>query len=158
MHNEQIFSAVVFVYCQKTGHMLSVSRKDTGRVSSVGGKIEKNESPEQTACREMFEETGLCITERELLPVRTGIDEHGHITRSFLLFYNLDSHGLPETREKGVNVSWVTENDMVSEDLSEFPTFNRIHISTAKILYQEYFKTLGINNSTEVSYENHFKV
>jgi len=143
MHNEQIFSAVVFVYCQKTGYMLSVSRKDTGRVSSVGGKIEKGETPEQAACREIFEETGLRITEQELLSVRTGIDEHGHITRSFLLLYDANNHGLPETKEKGVNVSWVTEDDMVSKDLSEFPMFNTIHIYSAKTLYPKYFKNVN---------------
>lgn len=55
-------SVLVVIYCRKTGRVLMLQRNDDGDFwQSVTGSLESGETPEQTALREVQEETGINI-------------------------------------------------------------------------------------------------
>lgn len=57
-------SAVILM--NQNGEVLTVRKNGTTGFMLPGGKPEPHESPEQTACREVFEELGVKCTENEL--------------------------------------------------------------------------------------------
>jgi len=66
----QIVGASVFVH--KNGQLLLQKRKDNGCWAEPGGCTELAETVEETAIRELFEETGLTAHSLELLGVFSG--------------------------------------------------------------------------------------
>ncbi|MFC1897992.1 NUDIX hydrolase [Candidatus Cloacimonadota bacterium] len=58
----------------KTGKILLQKRSDTGKWSTIGGAMELGESFEETAIREVQEETSLKIIKMELKDVLSGSD------------------------------------------------------------------------------------
>ncbi|MCL2375931.1 MAG: NUDIX hydrolase [Defluviitaleaceae bacterium] len=62
----------VFVY--KDGKLLLQRRKDSGCWAMHGGSMEIGETTEETASRELFEETGLIAKKLELLGIFSGPD------------------------------------------------------------------------------------
>ena len=60
-------SVLVVIYCKRTLRVLMLQRKDDPNFwQSVTGSMEDNELPRDTAIREVFEETGIDISEENL--------------------------------------------------------------------------------------------
>lgn len=60
-------SVLVVIFCQKTMRCLMLQRKDDPNFwQSVTGSMEKNESPYDTAIREVFEETSIDVINQGL--------------------------------------------------------------------------------------------
>ena len=58
------------------GEILLIKRTDNGCWGYAGGSVELGEKVEDTACRELFEETGLIADNLELFSVFSGEDTH----------------------------------------------------------------------------------
>ena len=70
--HDRIITVGVGVYVIKDGKVLLQKRKDNATWATHGGGIELGESAEQTAARELYEETGLVAESLELLGVFSG--------------------------------------------------------------------------------------
>lgn len=66
----QVGASVIVI--NEAGQMLMQQRTDCGSWGYAGGSVELGESVEQTAERELFEETGLKAQKLELLGVYSG--------------------------------------------------------------------------------------
>ena len=66
----QVGASVIVI--NEAGQMLMQKRTDCGSWGYAGGSVELGESVEQTAERELFEETGLKAQKLELLGVYSG--------------------------------------------------------------------------------------
>ncbi|WP_288177658.1 NUDIX hydrolase, partial [Ruminococcus sp. CAG:57] len=66
----QVGASVIVI--NEVGQMLMQQRTDCGSWGYAGGSVELGESVEQTAERELFEETGLKAKKLELLGVYSG--------------------------------------------------------------------------------------
>ena len=58
------------------GEILLIKRTDNGCWGYAGGSVELGEKVEDTACRELFEETGLIAKDLKLFSVFSGEDTH----------------------------------------------------------------------------------
>lgn len=79
----------------------------------VGGHFEKNESPEDCARREIFEETGLVVTKLDLRAVVTFISGKMDHAEYMFLFLARDWTGTPHECDEGV-LAW-TDFDAVKK-------------------------------------------
>lgn len=76
--------AVCVLITNRDGSIVGVSRKDDHTNFGLpGGKIEHNESPEDAARRELYEETGIVVRCEDLKPLYTGEDETGTVVMTF---------------------------------------------------------------------------
>jgi len=65
--------SVCLVVCDANYKVLMVSRANGSGVCLPGGKREEGETLTQTACRELWEETGLRTREQFLVPIYQGV-------------------------------------------------------------------------------------
>jgi len=70
--HERLLVVGVGVFIHKDGKLLLQKRKDNGCWADHGGALEPGETTEETAKRELFEETGLIANALELLGVFSG--------------------------------------------------------------------------------------
>ncbi|QDK71193.1 NUDIX hydrolase [Lactococcus protaetiae] len=70
-----IACASVIIYDETRGILLQ-KRKDNGQWCYHGGSVEPDETVEEAAKRELFEETGLSALEMELYTVASGKEQH----------------------------------------------------------------------------------
>jgi len=63
--------ATILVKRQSDGYQLWGRRRDTNLYTTPGGKFEDNESPEQAAARELFEEAGIVANPDQLVKLGT---------------------------------------------------------------------------------------
>ncbi|MDN5324641.1 MAG: 8-oxo-dGTP diphosphatase [Thermosipho sp. (in: thermotogales)] len=83
-----------------------------------GGKIEKNETPSQTMKREIFEETGLKITNNYVLKVIT--TEIGPANYNWILFiYKAFVKKQPVIHSSEGELFWVKKENLYFSNLSE---------------------------------------
>ena len=83
MTDEPLRAAFVIVMSTSTGRVLMMRRVDTGEWSFPGGGIEGDESPEQAAFREFYEETGYRLgrLDRSLMRrIKDGVDATTFVT------------------------------------------------------------------------------
>lgn len=108
------------VIMDPTGKFLGVSRKhNPGDFGFPGGHIEKGETPEQAAVRELEEETGLrCSNLEKLITLNDG--------KTKVYVFTCTAEGEIDTDESGV-VRWVEPNDLVN---GSFGDQNRIVLRT----------------------------
>lgn len=104
--------SVVFII-NDLGEILGVSRKDnTAKFGLPGGKIDDNETSQQAAHRECFEETGITIVSSVFIFSNLQTD----------CFYATSWEGEINTQEIGI-VKWLTAHDLTHPD-SAFPQYN----------------------------------
>ena len=70
--HERLLIVGASVFIHKDGKLLLQKRKDNGCWADHGGCIELSETVEETAKRELFEETGLIANKLELIGVFSG--------------------------------------------------------------------------------------
>jgi len=87
--------------------------KKEGYYDIPGGKIENNELPEQTAIREMKEETGMNIKSLK----HKGIMTIEYPDRIFLfdIFISSEYNGNPQNFEENIS-KWIEINDLLKEE------------------------------------------
>lgn len=106
-----LVGAGVFVY--RDGRVLLQQRRDNGCWSDHGGCMEIGETPEQTARRELFEETGLVAGELRFLALYAGEDmrytypngDQVYIVGTSWLCEDFSGEQLPETDET-LRLAW----------------------------------------------------
>ncbi len=72
--HDRLMLAGVGVFIHQNGKLLLQRRRDDGSWGDHGGCMEFDETPEDTARRELFEETGLTAGKLEFLGVYSGPD------------------------------------------------------------------------------------
>lgn len=58
------------------GILMQIRQMDNEQLGLWGGVIREYESPENAAIRELFEETGILITRKQLEPIEVDVHEH----------------------------------------------------------------------------------
>ena len=110
-------------YIIKDGKWLMLHRikkasdENAGKWIGVGGKLEKDESPENCLYREVFEETGLEIKQHQFRGVVTFISDVWDNEMMFLYTAETEDGVLKECDEG--ELKWIDENDVLSLNLWE---------------------------------------
>lgn len=94
-------AAGVLLTARSTGRSLFLLRSDDGYWGTPGGHVERGETPYTAMLRELEEETGRVVIDRELrTPVRVG---------SYLLFFaTVPREFAPTLNEEHVDWRWAT--------------------------------------------------
>ena len=104
-------------YCVHDKHLLLVKRhpsKDHGMTWGVpAGKLEQGETKEQTATRELYEETGIIIDETDLVFLRT-LYVKGTVDFLFHMFFlDMDKkHPIILPKNELIESAWVPFNEV----------------------------------------------
>lgn len=119
----------------KDGRILAVSRRyDKTKFGLPGGKCEPDETTEQTAIRECFEETGVKVSECKFIFRRDEMRDRpeGEDFHTYC-YYALAWEGEPHNSEEG-EVAWLTEEELTG-DKGAFPEYNHRTIMVFRTLY-----------------------
>ncbi len=119
----------------KDGKILAVSRRyDKTKFGLPGGKAEPNETTEQAAIRECFEETGVKVSECTFIFRRDeprdrpeGEDFHCYC------YYATNWEGEPHNSEEG-EVAWLTEEELCGNK-GAFADYNTRTLTAFRILF-----------------------
>ena len=85
------FCVTVYISTQDRQHFLMLKHKKLGKWLPPGGHIEPNELPDEAACREVLEETGLKVN-----LIGEGFAKDNLLVRPFGVQRNIISHGTHE--------------------------------------------------------------
>lgn len=105
-----------------------------GLYNFVGGKIEKNETNDEAAYRELFEETGISNEDIELdhfMDLNYFKDE-----KNLQVYYGILKHEVVLVEEKN-KLEWVTINDELLDNSSFAGNYNIPHIIRQIKIYLE---------------------
>lgn len=110
-------------YIEKDGNYLMLLRnkkqvdENKGKWIGVGGKFEEGESPEECLLREVFEETGLTLTQYNFRGIVTFVsDEWG--TEHMHLFTATEFTGELKACDEG-ELSWIPKEEIMKLNLWE---------------------------------------
>lgn len=127
------FCVSVFVYDKENKKILLVHHKKMGVWVQPGGHVELNESPEEAAIREVYEETGLTIKligDRKprdfdyILPLAIQKNEinENHIHMDFVYVAYLDGDNKLVLNEKeSTGIGWFTLDEIKDSSFNTFP-------------------------------------
>ncbi|SCK49300.1 ADP-ribose pyrophosphatase YjhB, NUDIX family [Streptomyces sp. SceaMP-e96] len=105
--------SVAGVVVREDGRVLVIKRADNGAWEAPGGVLELDERPQDGACREVLEETGIKVETERL----TGVYKNMKRGVVALVFRCRPVGGEEHTSEESVDVGWFTreevENHMV---------------------------------------------
>ena len=130
---EKHFCVSVFVYDKDSKKFLLIHHKKMETWVQPGGHIEMNESPEEAAIREVFEETGLKIKilgERKpkncdyILPlaIQKNYVNDNHIHMDFVYVAYVDGENELILNEKeATGIGWFTLNEIKKSTFNTFP-------------------------------------
>lgn len=102
--------------------VINYKNHDIGYYDIPGGKIEKNETPEETSIREFKEETGITITKQHYIGHNT--IEYPERMFDFKIYVVDDYIGEPNGFEEN-NSMWINIDDLYKED-KLFPSVEAI--------------------------------
>ncbi len=127
------FCVAVFVYDKQSRRFLLVHHKKMGTWVQPGGHVEIDESPEEAAIREVYEETGLKIKllgERKprdcdyILPlaIQKNIVEKNHIHMDFVYAAYVDGESkLTLNKNESTGIEWFTLKEIKDPSFNTFP-------------------------------------
>lgn len=131
---EKHFCVSVFVYNRQTRKFLLVHHKKMGVWVQPSGHVEINESPEEAAIREVYEETGLKIKllgERKprdcdyILPlaIQKNVVQENHIHMDFVyVAYVEDGEDkLTLNENESTGIEWFSFKEIKSPSFNTFP-------------------------------------
>lgn len=100
--------SVAGVVVREDGRVLAIRRADNGAWEAPGGVLELDERPEDGACREVLEETGI-----EVAPVRlTGVYKNMARGVVALVFLCRPAGGVERTSDESTAVRWLTREEV----------------------------------------------
>lgn len=130
---EKHFCVSVFVYDKYSKKFLLVHHKKMGTWVQPGGHVEINESPEEAAIREVFEETGLEIKilgERKprncdyILPLAIQknevTDKHIHMDFVYVAYVD-EKNELVLNEKESTGIQWFTLEEIKNPTFNTFP-------------------------------------
>lgn len=131
--------AAVMVVVNKNGRVLGVSRRyDKTKFGLPGGKLDPNETPEEAAIRETFEETNVNVHACSFLYKREEApDKPGGEWFYTYCYLALSWSGEASNSEEGI-VKWLTVADLTDPN-SAFPEFNTNTFNRVKERYPQLF-------------------
>lgn len=133
-------SVLVVIYCKRTLRVLMLQRKDDPNFwQSVTGSMEYNELPRDTAIREVFEETGIDISEENLKLIDA---KH---TVEFEIFPQFRYRYAPEVKINKEHWFYLALNDEITPLLTEHLSYQWLTINSAANL------TISPNNCEAIS-------
>lgn len=88
-----------------TGEVLIAKRIEDGKWTCPAGGSEGNETPEETAVRECYEEAGLIIKKEDLMPLGVHEAQDGKACHCFMVITNQEKTSVKNDPDKEVN-SW----------------------------------------------------
>ncbi|MFG2861240.1 NUDIX hydrolase [Streptomyces sioyaensis] len=102
--------SVAGVVVREDGRVLVIKRADNGAWEAPGGVLELDERPEEGACREVLEETGITVEADRL----TGV--YKNMTRGVvaLVFRCRPVGGEERTSSESADVRWFTREEVVT--------------------------------------------
>ncbi|MFJ2651150.1 NUDIX hydrolase [Streptomyces sp. NPDC087420] len=108
--------SVAGVVVRDDGRVLVIRRADNGAWEAPGGVLELDERPEDGACREVLEETGIKVDAVRL----TGV--YKNMTRGVvaLVFLCRQVGGEERTSSESVDVRWFTREEVQAEMLEAY--------------------------------------
>lgn len=133
MQNPQLRQCVCVVLADVNYKFLVVSRSDGSGVGLPGGKVEEGETLQQAARRELWEETGVYVDEKSLLPIYEGFctdsrpsNEQFYVTT----FLASQWSGVSEIKEAGIVPVWSSFNALLNN--SPFHEYNK-HVAAGLV-------------------------
>lgn len=102
--------SVAGVVVREDGHVLVIKRADNGAWEAPGGVLELDERPEEGACREVLEETGIRVETERL----TGVYKNMKRGVVALVFRCRPIGGEERTSDESVEVRWFTREEIQS--------------------------------------------
>jgi 8-oxo-dGTP pyrophosphatase MutT (NUDIX family) len=132
---EKHFCVEVYVVDPKKEKFLLLKHKEFNKWLPSGGHIKKNESPDDAATREVFEETGLKIElVGERLPRRTDLirplamqtniikqNEHIHMDFIYIGIAKDEKQELVLNDKEEYDIKWFTYNEIMNEKFDTYP-------------------------------------
>ncbi|MFD5736527.1 NUDIX hydrolase [Streptomyces sioyaensis] len=103
--------SVAGVVVREDGRVLVIKRADNGAWEAPGGVLELDERPEEGACREVLEETGIKVETERLAGVYKNM-KRGVVA---LVFRCRPVGGEERTSDESVEVRWFTRDQVKSE-------------------------------------------
>lgn len=114
--------AVAAIMIDPDGEVLSICRRDQYEdLGLVGGKVDLGETPAKALIREVHEETGVVILEKDIEAVYDRPDAPGRVCRCFLVYAWT---GRPRAMERGFKVRWVPLERLLEPNCT-FAEYNR---------------------------------
>lgn len=130
---EKHFCVSVFVYDKDNKKFLLVNHKKMNIWVQPGGHVELNETPEEAAMREVYEETGVKVNlvgERKprdcdyILPlaIQKNVVSDNHIHMDFVYVAYLDGNSdLTLNEEESTDIDWFTFDEIQNPSFNTFP-------------------------------------
>ncbi|MER6310779.1 NUDIX domain-containing protein [Streptomyces sp. NPDC001657] len=100
--------SVAGVVVREDGRVLVIKRADNGAWEAPGGVLELDERPEEGACREVLEETGIKVEPERL----TGVYKNMKRGVVALVFRCRPVGGEERTSDESVDVRWFTRDEV----------------------------------------------
>lgn len=109
---------IIMTVHRRSGRILMTKRAPeksrSGMWEITGGSKKAGETPEHAACRELFEETGITVQEKDL--IRCGTDRGAHwFFRHFAVFAEEPETGIRLQPHETVDYRWVTPAELLAE-------------------------------------------
>lgn len=128
---EKHFGTTVYVYNKNIDKFLFVKHKKLGKWVQPGGHVELNETPEECALREVYEETGLKVEfvgkrfptkEDYITPfaLQKNIINENHIHVDFVYLTLTNEEKIVLNIDESDDIKWFSKEEILSDDFQTF--------------------------------------